>query len=406
MTAAAEATAPPATPRRTTMLALPIAAFLVVTAETLPVGLLGDIARDLDARQTSVGMLVGWYALVAAVTPVPIVRLTARYDRRVVLAAMLATFAAANLAAALAPNLVALFAARSVAAATHGGFFAIAAPVLVRLAPPDRKGRAAGSLAVGAISALVLGVPLTTGLGQWAGWRVPTLVVAALGALLATACLRLLPRLRDESRHAARSGEVRVVLRSRALLVLLALTVTLVVAQFNAWTYIEPFLREQVGMSGGGVTRTLALFGAAAVLGSVLGGRVGDSAPRAGFLIGVPVLLVALLAVQATSSSPVLVLPAIAVWAATFSTLAVCTQLAVLRCADAGPAAETASALHGVLFQAGITSGSAVASVLVELGLLGALPVASAAITAIAVALSLGFRRKLVPASPGCLVTG
>ncbi|MDP9418143.1 MAG: MFS transporter, partial [Actinomycetota bacterium] len=142
---------------RTTMLALPVAAFLVVTAETLPVGLLGDIARDLDARPTSVGMLVGWYALVAAVAPVPIVRWTARYDRRTVLSVTLAVFALANLAAALAPNLAALFAARAVAAVTHGGFFAIAAPVLVRLAPPDRRGRAAGSLAVGAISALVMG---------------------------------------------------------------------------------------------------------------------------------------------------------------------------------------------------------------------------------------------------------
>ncbi|MDP9393712.1 MAG: hypothetical protein M3Q27_05355, partial [Actinomycetota bacterium] len=222
--------------------------------------------------------------------------------------------------------------------------------------------------------------------------------VAALAAGLALASARALPPLPAAARHDHDKGAVAVVLRSPVLVLLLGLTLTLVVAQFNVWTYIEPFLREEIGMSGGGVSRTLAVFGAAAVVGSLIGGRAADASLRVALLVGIPMLITALVAVQASTAVHRLLQPAVALQAAAFAVLAVSTQLAVLKCSPAGAATETASALQGVVFQVGITAGSAVASGFVELGMLRSLPTVSVAVGVVALALVLVFPRLLCPA--------
>ncbi len=64
------------TPRIAVQLAvLASAAFVYVTAEMVPVGALPDIASDLRVSEAVVGTLLAGYALVAAVTTVPLVRL-------------------------------------------------------------------------------------------------------------------------------------------------------------------------------------------------------------------------------------------------------------------------------------------------------------------------------------------
>ena len=63
----------PWTPRVTTALAvLAAAAFVYVTAEIMPVGALPAIARDLRVSEALVGTLLASYALVAAVSTVPL----------------------------------------------------------------------------------------------------------------------------------------------------------------------------------------------------------------------------------------------------------------------------------------------------------------------------------------------
>ena len=73
----------PWTPRIAMQLAvLAAAAFIYVTAEILPVGALPAIARGLHVSVPMVGTLLAWYALVAAVTTIPLVRWTAHWPRR------------------------------------------------------------------------------------------------------------------------------------------------------------------------------------------------------------------------------------------------------------------------------------------------------------------------------------
>ena len=144
-------------------------AFIIVTGETTPVGLISDIARGVRTGESQVGLVISWYALIAGATAVPLTRLSARFDRRRVLLACAVVFAAGHVVTALATNIQVLLLGRALAALGHGVYFAVAMPAALRLARPEGKGRAGGRVAVGAASALVIGTPLSTLLGQTAG---------------------------------------------------------------------------------------------------------------------------------------------------------------------------------------------------------------------------------------------
>ncbi len=378
----------PARGEAATAVTLAALAFVIVTGETLPVGLISDVARGVHATESQVGLAVSWYAVIAAATAVPLTRLSARFDRRRVLLACAVTFGAGHLVAALATNVAVLLSGRGLAALGHGVFFAVAMPAAIRLARPEAKGRAGGRVAVGAASALVLGTPLSTLLGQAAGWRTAMLAVTAVSVALAVAVARLLPPLPPVHAGRPRSGTVAATLRSRAVAVVLAVTLTVVTAHFALFTYVAPYAGDRLGVRGAALTVVLLAYGAAAILGSALAGRLADRGPVTGARVAAVTFVAALAGLWAAArlGTPSVGVPLLVLWGGAFSVLAVSTSLAVLRRAR-GPQAETANALHGIVFQVGIVAGSALGSLCHAGGLLSAVPLVAAAGGLVAVAL-------------------
>src|SRR3984893_16873894 len=135
---------------------LAAAAFTYVTAEILPVGALSAISRDLHVSVVSVGTLLTWYALVAALTTVPLVRWTAHWPRRRALLLSLTCLTASQLISALAPNFAVLAAGRVLSAITHGLMLSVLAPMATPLVPARHSGRATTVIYVG-ISLAVVG---------------------------------------------------------------------------------------------------------------------------------------------------------------------------------------------------------------------------------------------------------
>ncbi|WP_156747359.1 MFS transporter, partial [Mycobacterium sp. E2462] len=137
MSSDAEIPAAPArtwTPRIAAQLTvLAAAAFTYVTAELLPVGALPAIARNLHVSLVLVGTLLTWYALVAALTTVPLVRWTAHVPRRRVLVLSLTCLTVSQVISALAPTFAVLAVGRVLCAITHGLLWSVIAPIATRL---------------------------------------------------------------------------------------------------------------------------------------------------------------------------------------------------------------------------------------------------------------------------------
>ena len=91
---------------------LALAAFIFVTTEVLPIGLLPEIAKDLGETEAFTGLLVAMYAWSVALLSLPLTALTARVERRKLLIGLFVVFIAGHVLSALAPNFTTLMLAR------------------------------------------------------------------------------------------------------------------------------------------------------------------------------------------------------------------------------------------------------------------------------------------------------
>ena len=365
------------------VLALSAACFVSVTSEYVPVALLPDLAAEFEVSGSAIGLLVTGYAAVVAVTVVPLVALTARWDRRTTVLVTIAAVATSNVLLALAPSYPVAVVARVVSAVGHGVFWSVVAPVAARLLGAERAGLATALVMAGNSLAFLLGLPLTSWLGAAVGWRPTVLAVAAAAALSAAAVLAATGRL-PAAPGAGRPdvAAVRSAVTDRSLLPVNLVTLTMVAGHFTAYTYVTVLVAEYAGIDGRGTSLLLLAHGAAGLLGLVLVGRVVDDRPRAAALAvtGGVAASMTLLAVAGPASHAagggLLVL-----WALPTGGLAVVLQAAVLR--NAGPQPDLASAVYIVAFQVGIGLGALTGGVLLEAGALGAAVVAAAVVTSL-----------------------
>jgi predicted MFS family arabinose efflux permease len=347
------------------------AAFVYVTAETIPVGLLPQIADGLHVSEAHVGLLLTSYAAVAGVSTIPLTALTMRVPRHALIAVAVAVFAVSQLAAAAAPTFLVLMSARLICALAHGVFWSAIAPVAARLAPPGQAGRATSLVFLGNSLAIVLGVPLGTALGQWLGWRAALAALGLAGAICAALVLVVLPPLPADG--ASRTSIS--IIRARPVAAVCLVTAVLVIGHFTAYTYLAPLVRRDGGLTGTGLSALLLGYGAAGLAGNWLIGRHVDRRPGPLLIACVAVIVVAL-ALLVPVLGPVPTVIATLLWGGAFTATPVFLQAAILRVAP--QAADAASAVYVVAFQIGIGGGALVGERFVQAGHLAALPIIAA----------------------------
>jgi MFS family permease len=126
------------------LVALTLGAFLYVTTETLPIGLLDPIARDLRVTVSRVGLLVTAYGLIVVLASIPLARLTRAVPRRVLVCGLLGLYVASALASAVAPGYGGLVVARVFTALSQALFWSVVVPVAAGLFPVEVRGAGAG----------------------------------------------------------------------------------------------------------------------------------------------------------------------------------------------------------------------------------------------------------------------
>lgn len=259
---------------RLPLIALAVSAFAIGTTEFVVMGLLPQMAQDLDVSIPSAGMLVSGYAL-GVVFGGPLLALaTARLPRKAVLLVLMGVFVLGNLLCALAPDYTTLMAARVIAALAHGSFFGAGAVVAGHIAPPGKRAQAIALMFTGLTVANILGVPAGTWLGQALGWRATFWAVVGLGVVALIAIARNVPVLHDLA--PPRLGRELRVLREPQVLLALGMTVFGFGGVFTVFTYIAPILTDEAGVASHSVGAVLVLFGLGATLGTLLGGRLAD----------------------------------------------------------------------------------------------------------------------------------
>lgn len=256
------------------LLALALSAFAIGTTEFVIMGLLPNVANDLQVSIPLAGWLISGYALGVAIGAPIMAVLTAKLPRKKTLLLLMVIFIFGNLMCALSYSYGFLMLARVITALCHGAFFGIGAVVAANLVAPNRRASAVALMFTGLTLANVLGVPLGTALGQALGWRSTFWAVAVIGVASLFALYKKLPDKKDEEPTDLRKE--MGALRGLGLWLSLSITVFFSAAMFALFTYIAPVLTEITGVSEHGVSWTLLLIGLGLTIGNVVGGRLAD----------------------------------------------------------------------------------------------------------------------------------
>ncbi|MDR3399852.1 MAG: MFS transporter [Pandoraea sp.] len=250
------------------MTALMLATFVAAANETVPAGLLPQLADGFDISESWAGQMVTLCALGAGLGAVPLTALLHRWSRRTVLVIALLGFAVCNAVTAISADFTLTLAARFVVGLATGLAWSEIATYARRLVSPSRQGRALAFAMLGIPLALAIGVPAATTLGHLIGWRWVFGGLSAFALVLVGWMLLIVPDVSTTSEADSASGaraSVIDVLRLPGVRPVLAVVMLWVVAHYTLYTYIAPFLAS--GGMGDRLATVLSTFGVCTLVG-------------------------------------------------------------------------------------------------------------------------------------------
>jgi DHA1 family inner membrane transport protein len=350
---------------RPPLLALAAGGFGIGTTEFVIMGLLPQVARDLDVSIPQAGLLVTGYAFGVVVGAPILAIVTAKLPRRETLIGLMAIFILGNLCCVLAPTYGLVLAARVFTAFAHAAFFGIGAVVAADLVPRHERAQAMALMFMGLTLANVLGVPGGTALGQAYGWRLSFIGVALIGLIALFGLWFYLPRIKT-SASISIFAEFRVLGEPQVVLGM-AMSALSAASLFAVFTYIAPLLTEVSGIPASGVTFVLLLIGVGLTLGNFLGGRLADWRLMPSLITIFALLALIQILFVKTSHNPVTAIATLMLWAVIAFAAVPPLQMRVV--VEAMRAPNLASTLNQGGFNIGCASGAWLGSIGISHGL-------------------------------------
>ncbi len=269
----------PLIPAQRALLALGLGGFGIGTGEFVTLGLLPNMAASLGVSVPRAGELISAYALGVVVGAPLLTGAAARLPRKGLLIAIALILAVGNVASAMMPGFTSLLVLRFLTGMPHGTYFGVASVLAGNLVPAQRRSSAMAVVFAGLTMANVIGVPLTTLIGQHSSWRICYLLVGAIEVLAAVGVAVVVPRERVDTGAAA--SQLRRELRAfRETQIWLSLGIAMVggAGLFATFSYIAPMMTHLAGYSSGAMTPLLVLFGLGMTGGNLVGARLADRA--------------------------------------------------------------------------------------------------------------------------------
>ncbi|WP_051464800.1 MFS transporter [Carnimonas nigrificans] len=360
------------------LLPLTLIGFLAIMTETMPVGMLPQLAAGLDISRALAGQLVAIYALGSLTAIIPIISATHRLNRKHLLLAALVGFLLTNLAASITHNVVLLFVERFLSGVSAGVGWGLLAGFAVRISPAAKAGRALAIMGVGQPLALAIGTPLVSTLVGIVGWQGVFFSTAILALLTLGWCGWMLPSVPGTSRH--QHVPMRQVLSDKRILLLLATLLLWVMAHNVLYTYLAPFL-EAAG-NADYLGSLLMLFGIASFVGIALTTVYIDRFHNVLACAALAVFVVAALVTFLMASHLFIVFGCVALWGLAFGGA---PTLLIKYLSDmAGSQIDFAQAAFATVFNGAIFAGSLVGGAALNLAGAGVEPLLQALLALLA----------------------
>ena len=326
-----------------------------------PAGMLPELSAGLGISIHAAGLLITFGAITLCIGSPLTAWLTSRIERRTLLTTTLAVLAAGNLASAFAPGYTSLLVIRLVMLAVGALYTPQAAGTAALLVPAERRGSTIAYIFLGWSLAAAVGLPLITFIASRYGWRA---AYGGIGVLGCVSFLLLLVRLPAGLKGTPVDLKTwREVGRSRAILLLLAITMLQMSGQFAVFTFMGPLLKKLTEASPDAIGMVFALYGVSGFLGVAIATRIVDTwGPYRTSLLFTCLLLVGITGWALSAGTIVWMAIAVAIWGLGFASTNSMQQVRLV--AAAPPLAPATVALNTSVLYIGQAVGSAVGGLL------------------------------------------
>jgi predicted MFS family arabinose efflux permease len=342
------------------LLALAMTGFICIIVETLPAGLLPQMAHGLAVSTSLAGQAVTAYAIGSVIAAIPLTVATQGWRRRNVLLLTIAGFFVFNSITAASPFYALTIAARFFAGMAAGLGWSLLAGYARRMVPVHRQGKALAIAMVGTPIALSLGVPIGTWLGSHVGWRIAFFAISALTVVLVVWVLARVPDYPGQARH--ERMPLRKVFTTPGVRPVLGVVVAWMLAHNILYTYISPFV-AQAGLAPQ-VDTVLFLFGFTSLVAIGIAGRLVDRHLRGAVLASLAVFAGISLLFMKAPASPAVIYVGVAVWGLTFGGAATFLQTALAD--NAGDGADVALSMNVMAWNSAIAGGGVIGGVFLD----------------------------------------
>jgi len=287
------------------LLTLTLGGLGIGITEFVMMGLLPDIAKDLDISIPHAGHLISAYALGVVIGAPLLVVIAGSYPPKKILMVLMMMFTGFNALSAFAPDYTTMFIARLLAGLPHGAFFGVGSVVASRIADKGKEAQSVSLMFAGLTVANILGVPLGTYIGHNFSWRYTFVIIVLVGIITLISLKAWMPALpATKNRDLAKELNFFKLPESWLIILMIAIGTG---GLFSWYSYIAPLLTEVSGFSPNSITYILVIAGAGMMVGNFIGGRLADKfSPAKATLALLVAMSVTLLIVHYVSGNQVL----------------------------------------------------------------------------------------------------
>ncbi|MGR9594781.1 MFS transporter [Bacillus thuringiensis] len=248
--------------------------FLAGTAEYVIAGILDQVADSTHVSLAAAGQLITIFSIGFAFGTPVFMMIAAKMERRKLLILSLVLIVIGSVMTVVLPGFSLLIISRIVLAIGAGVFVITAMTVSSNLVPPERQGGAIATIFAGFSASLILGIPIGRVIAAAFDWRLIFLGIGILNLLGILAVIKSIP---------VTKAEAPVPLRQQLALLKqpkIALALGITFFSFSGYsmvnTYMAPYLSSVMDLSENTISGIFLALGIGCLIGTKLGGGIGD----------------------------------------------------------------------------------------------------------------------------------
>ncbi|MBR7796333.1 MFS transporter [Agaribacter marinus] len=245
-------------------------------------GLLPDIGATFKTSDSQTGQAVTVFTLCFALAAPVFATLLAGKPARRILVIALVIFSLGNALSALTSNFPLLLLARAIAGIGAGLYSPLATAAAAALVPPQKRGRALGTVLGGMSLGTVIGVPLGLIMATEIGWHGTLWLITTLGIIALIGIILWFPDI-PASQPASLRQRFAMMTNGRVAATV-GITFVAALASLGLYTYIAPILQDLQEIHQ--VTPYLWAWGIGGVIGNLSIGTLIDRIGRPSWIIG------------------------------------------------------------------------------------------------------------------------